>query len=199
MIIWWRGRGLWILFLALAPAATASATGGSGTAIALAASAVLIFLANDALGPDASLFSLSPRIWSVLLLCFALLVQFGPARTQRAGAGGNLKRTVTDLQASLPRMLNDKIRIDHVEDGGGNVLRYSGTSLVPFTDVPKQKATFEQQVRKSYCDDPKKLWRSKVSIAFTLRVPPESLNDKVVMYSVEVQPQECQPPPSSAT
>ena len=192
MIIWWRGRGLWILFLALAPAATASSAGGTATAIALAASAVLIFLAHDWLGADSSLFSLSPRVWAVLLLVFALLAQFSPGRAHQAGGGGgSLKRTVADLQASLPRMLNDKIRIDRVEDAGGNVLRYSATSLVPFTDVSKQKAAFEQQVRKSYCEDPKKLWRSQVSAAYTLRVPPESFNDKVTSYSVEVQPQAC--------
>lgn len=75
MVIWWRGRGLWIPFIIALPILSATASHGSPfrLAIGLAVAAGLIHLMRDWLGENSAVYSISVRIWPFVLGGLAIL------------------------------------------------------------------------------------------------------------------------------
>jgi hypothetical protein len=192
-MIWWRGNGVWIGFFAFFPAVAMGKLGATQLALAYATSAVLLFLLRDWIGRDSALFSLPTKFWPPLVLLIALVVQFTSPKSSAANnTQNNTQKAVAELQASVPRMLGDQIRIDRMTYDG-STLHYFATAMVSMDVAGAGQAGIDQIVRKHYCENAKAIWQANISIVFKMVVPPRSLSDRVNSYSQTFYPSECKP------
>jgi hypothetical protein len=74
-MIWWTGRGIWILGIASLFVLPASHRGNDYVSFGLGMAAVTVFLLRNWLD-ESSLFSIPARFWPYLLLGFSVLAHF---------------------------------------------------------------------------------------------------------------------------
>ncbi len=191
-MIWWRGNGLWIGLLVVLPALSAGALGPSMVAAAYACSAVFIFVMRNTIGTQSALYSIPTNFWPPILIVLALLIQFSPGRASRGATNSGPQGVATGLQASMPRMLNKQVRLEKAEfDSANNTVQIFGSAPATFAEDAGQQAALRRDARKLYCDNAKGLVQSKAAMAFTVTIPPRTLNEKVERQTFAIQPQEC--------
>ena len=187
-MFWWRGNGLLIGLLAVIPAVGAMKLGATHVALAYAISAVLVFLLRNAIGAESSLFSITTKFWPPLLVLIALVIQF--TSPPEAPKKTLLEQRITDIQAHLPRKLNEQIRLDSANLAGAT-LNYDATATAAFENDSEQNAALERDARKLYCDDLPTLGQAAIGMKLNVTIPPKSLSQRQSIRTLEFNPTIC--------